>query len=176
MEEVYKYYGCYYIRSKRHDVFVSNFGNVIDNGKKRKNATKALGERIYNVVAKLFLPNPENKPQVDHIDTNRKNNRVDNLRWVTCKENMQNELTRKHCSIAMKKRWEDGVYTNAVEKSKGRKPWNKGLNGEGQSMYGKKHKESTLILMSLKHRGKKKVWDDDSHTAFHYEMPNVLND
>lgn len=53
---------------------------------------------IHNLVAKAFIPNEDNKPYVDHIDTNKTNNKVDNLRWVTEKENSNNELTRKHIS------------------------------------------------------------------------------
>lgn len=55
---------------------------------------------IYRLVAIAFIPNPENKPCVDHIDTNIKNNTVNNLRWVTQKENCLNPLTRKHNSLS----------------------------------------------------------------------------
>ena len=159
------------IRSSRHDVYVSNHGNVIDNGKKRENPTKALGDRIYVAVAKLFVPNPEDKPQVDHIDTNRKNNRADNLRWVTNQENMLNTTTRGHCSLAAKRRWESGVYANHAESLKGKPTWNKGLKGEGNSMFGKHHTEKSKALISLQNKGRKKVWDDDSHTSYHLVKP-----
>lgn len=48
---------------------------------------------IHRLVAQAFIPNPDNKPEVDHIDTNYLNNRADNLRWVNKKENANNPLT-----------------------------------------------------------------------------------
>lgn len=171
MTEIYVYVGSYHIRSSRHDVYVSNYGNVLDNGKQRENPTKVFGNRIYVVVAKLFLPNPENKPQVDHIDTNRKNNRVDNLRWVTNQENMLNENTRKHCSESAKKRWANGMPDEYRDKLRGKPAWNKGMKGEGQSMFGKHHSDETKAKMSLSQKGRRKVWDDDSHTSYHLVKP-----
>lgn len=42
---------------------------------------------VHRLVAKAFLPNPENLPQVDHIDGDRLNASVENLRWVTSRQN-----------------------------------------------------------------------------------------
>lgn len=42
---------------------------------------------VHRLVAEHFIPNPENKPEVDHIINDRKNNTVNNLRWATRTEN-----------------------------------------------------------------------------------------
>lgn len=57
---------------------------------------------IHRLVAEAFIKNPDNLPVVDHIDTNPENNHVENLRWVTIKENCMNTLTRIHNSDSKK--------------------------------------------------------------------------
>ena len=63
------------------------FVNLYKNGVHRQ-------EKIHRLVAKAFIPNPENKREVDHIDNDKNNNMASNLRWVTHKENQNNEITR----------------------------------------------------------------------------------
>lgn len=54
--------------------------------------------QIHRLVAQAFIPNPENKPYIDHINTDRTDNRAENLRWVTNKENCNNPISKKHYS------------------------------------------------------------------------------
>lgn len=51
---------------------------------------KTVTRKCHRLVALAFLPNPQNKPQVDHIDRCRNNNELSNLRWATAKEQALN--------------------------------------------------------------------------------------
>lgn len=68
---------------------------------------------LHRIVAKIFIPNPENKPCIDHINTIRTDNRIENLRWVSAKENQNNPLTKQHISKGCK-----GKQINRTDLSK----------------------------------------------------------
>ena len=56
---------------------------------------KQTREYIHHMVAKTLVENPENFPEIDHVDGNRLNNHKNNLEWVTHKENMDRYRARK---------------------------------------------------------------------------------
>ena len=68
-------------------------------------------KKVHQLVAEAFIPNPENKKSIDHIDTNPSNNNVTNLRWVTNLENINNPITLKRVKNAI-------VNYNKSEKKK----------------------------------------------------------
>ena len=57
----------------------------------------------HRLVAQVFIPNPDHKSCVDHINTNRTDNRVENLRWCTSQENQNNPLSIVKHRIASSK-------------------------------------------------------------------------
>ena len=81
------------------NVLISDRGRVKRGGKIKKLGKDRDGYaritikgktiRLHRLVAQLYVPNPDNKPVVDHIDNNRDNLNWTNLRWVTVKENSQ---------------------------------------------------------------------------------------
>ena len=88
------------------------------NGKIRKSVF------VHRLVCEAFLPNPENKPVIDHISGIKTLNTVENLRWATCKENDNNPNTI----------------------------WKK--QGENHPFYGKHHSPETRKLIGEKGKGR----------------------
>ena len=92
------------------NVKVSKYGDIIWNGKKRNPYCNADGYSVCSIkipnkgwrsvsvarlVALAYIPNPENLPEVNHKDFNRTNANVDNLEWVSRKDNVVYSLCNR---------------------------------------------------------------------------------
>lgn len=88
-------------------------------GLRKHNKRKWFG--IHRLVATHFLRNPNNKPQVNHIDCNKQNNNVSNLEWVTGKENQEHAV--KHgLRASMPKGQNHAFYGKCGSESRSAKP------------------------------------------------------
>ena len=145
--------------------FISNFGNIKNSktnkimkqsnhrqGYKRIGLTKN-GKQIFFLIHRLvgnaFLENPDKKQMIDHIDENKANNNVKNLRWATRKENGCNRGKQKNNKSGFKgvafnkplnkyqakirindKRKHIGYFETAEEASKAYEAKSKEIHGE----------------------------------------------
>ena len=121
---------------------ISNYGAIRWVGKKKiRQRTFGSGQRylkatahvegkpkhlyIHRLVAKAFIPNPENKPCVNHKDGNKHNNHVDNLEWCTVLEN-----NRHAQAIGLARTAKKRVLLATCDKKIRRRPVMKGITGE----------------------------------------------
>ena len=89
--------------------------NLWKNNKRKRHS-------IHRLIALYYIPNPGNKPCVDHINRQRDDNNINNLRWVTPSENQQNTIVRKNNKTT-------GIKNIYYEERQDRYRFNKTING-----------------------------------------------
>lgn len=77
----------HFFKERMYTPTVNNFGYAHITIREQDGKPKIYN--IHRLVAETFIPNPNNKPQVNHINGNKLDNRTENLEWVTAKENTQ---------------------------------------------------------------------------------------
>lgn len=71
---------------------------------------KSVKRRVHRLVAQAYIPNPEGLSDVDHIDENKLNNHVDNLQWLTNKDNTTRSSKGKTNSCKKRPMYLDDMY------------------------------------------------------------------
>lgn len=77
---------------KIKSTFITNSGYIAVDLFKKSRAERFL---VHRLVAKIFIPNPNNLPQVNHIDGNKQNNNINNLEWCSNSQNMKHAYKNK---------------------------------------------------------------------------------
>jgi len=118
------------VYTKKHDKFLKPgtfytgyyYVNLCRDGKPKPHT-------IHRLIAMHYIPNPQNKEQVDHKNRNRQDNRIENLRWTTRSENNHNKImldTNKsgHKNISYSKERKKWVFNKTINKKQYMKRFN----------------------------------------------------
>lgn len=70
---------------------------------------------IHRLIAQHFIPNPDKLPQVDHLDGNKQNNKLNNLRWVSISQNLRNKPWKGYTFDKRKNKFKSSIMRNGKQ-------------------------------------------------------------
>ena len=197
---------------KDYDYEVSNFGNVrnINTGRILKQNRDGSGyycvdlrkknvrtiKKIHRLVAEAFIPNPNNKKCVDHINNDRHNNNIENLRWVSYSENNMNKSMHQNNTSGIvgvlyckkskkwkaqitinKKQYNLGYFNTKEEAVEARLKKSTELFGEYQNQ----NEKNLIIELNIKNKSKRNIIlkvnienEDDEIEKLEKELKDLL--
>ena len=89
---------------------------------------RSFPKKVHILIAEAFIPNPNGYKEIDHINTNRADNRIENLRWVTHSMNMLNPITNERLKKGAQRRVKNGNNQLGQDRKRGVRMLN--ANGE----------------------------------------------
>lgn len=116
----------------------------------RKNGT-SKNLKIHRIVAEAFIPNPKNKPVVNHIDGNKHNNRVENLEWCSIAENSAHASKHGLTPHGEKNKF---AKLTALQVAEIRNTYKRGVRGKGAKTLAKKYGVSYTTIRRIISRKK----------------------